>query len=103
VSIDFSALMVQDELEGAGPTINGAAEIISGELATLISQLAPLNDFWQGQAYTDYTLCQQAWNTAANNLFGPDGLLGNVAQAMNISWGNYSDAEFANISSWQSG
>ncbi|MEV6007917.1 hypothetical protein AB0M29_13995 [Streptomyces sp. NPDC051976] len=39
--------------------------------------------------------------SAANGLFGPDGVLGRIAHAMDLSWGNYSDAEWSNVSTWK--
>jgi WXG100 family type VII secretion target len=102
VSIDTSAIAVQEELSGAGSYINGAATTISGQLSSLVSLLAPLQDYWTGVAATQWSSYQMEWNTAANGLFGPDGVLGEIAAAMNVSWGNYADAEFANVSTWQS-
>jgi hypothetical protein len=46
----------------------------------------------------------QEWNTAANGLFGSaanEGLLGEIANAMGVAWGNYSDGEWANVSTWK--
>lgn len=100
-NIDTASLMVQDELSGSGAYINGQADTIAGELSALASQLAPLQDFWQGQAAALYESYQQEWNVAANGLFGPDGVLGAIARAMQVSWGNYSDAEMANVQTWQ--
>jgi hypothetical protein len=34
-------------------------------------------------------------------LLGPDGVLGQIAHAMNVNWGNYTEAEWANISGWK--
>jgi WXG100 family type VII secretion target len=103
MSIDNTTIMVQDELEGAGSYINSQAQTISDELSALVSKLAPLAETWTGTASADYESYQQEWNAAANGLFGPDGVLGAIAQAMNVTWGNYSDAEFANIQTWPTG
>jgi len=101
-NIDTSTIMVQDELSGAGAYINGQALTISDELNALKQQLAPLQDFWTGQAAALYESYQQEWNAAALGLFGPDGVLGAIARAMNVTWGNYSDCEWANVQTWQS-
>jgi WXG100 family type VII secretion target len=102
VSIDSTRIMVQDELEGAGAYINNQANTISEELAALVSKLAPLGETWAGAASVDYQGYQDEWNAAANGLLGPDGVLGAIAQAMNITWGNYTDAEWANAQTWPS-
>jgi hypothetical protein len=47
------------------------------------------------------TVAQQEWNVAAEGLFGPNGILGEIAQAMNVNWGNYTDAEWSNIKTWR--
>jgi WXG100 family type VII secretion target len=101
VSINTSSIMVQDPLEGVGAYINGQAEAIANELNALVNQLAPLQDFWTGQAATLYESYQAEWNAAANGLFGPGGVLGSIAGAMGVVWGNYSDCEFANVQTWQ--
>ncbi|WP_280897132.1 hypothetical protein [Streptomyces sp. SAI-135] len=44
---------------------------------------------------------QNGWDLAANGLFGEDGVLGRIAHAMNVNWNNYSDAEWANVSTWR--
>lgn len=106
MSIDSSNLMVGDALSGAGQYINGQALTITDELNRLmITWLAPLQDFWQGQAKTLYEDYQAEWNAAAAGLFGgegTEGVLGAIANAMNVAWGNYSDAEWANVQTWQS-
>ncbi len=89
------------DLEGAGAYINGQAAAITAELDALIKILAPLQDTWNGDASGYYTGLQMEWNTAAEGLFGPTGVLGQIANAMNVTWANYSDAEFANVRTWQ--
>jgi hypothetical protein len=104
-NIDTSSLMVQDALASAGSTMNGYAAEITGELTRLKQQLAPLQDYWTGQAATLYESYQQEWNAAAYGLFGEDGtggVLGVIAHAMGVVWNNYSDCEWANVQTWQS-
>lgn len=104
-NIDTAALLVGTELAGAGTTINSYAATITGELAALRQQLAPLQDFWTGKAAALYESYQQEWNAAAIGLFGENGqggVLGAIAQAMGVVWGNYSDCEWANVQTWQS-
>jgi uncharacterized protein YukE len=105
VSIDNASLLVGDGLADAGPNINGTAQGISDELNTLIGLLTPLQDYWTGNAAALYESYQEEWNAAAAGLFGgegTEGVLGAIAQAMNVAYGNYSDAEWANIQTWQS-
>jgi hypothetical protein len=54
-----------------------------------------------GAAADWYHWKQQEWNAAAYGLFSPEGVLGQIALKLNISWGNYCDAEGANVQSWQ--
>jgi WXG100 family type VII secretion target len=99
---DSTPIAVPTDLEGAGAYINGQAAAIADELSTLAQQLAPLEGTWTGQAAVYYEGLQQEWNRAAQGLFAPDGVLGQIAQAMNVNWGNYSDAEASNVRTWQS-
>jgi WXG100 family type VII secretion target len=99
--IDSSTIAVPVDLEGAGAYINSQAAAISAELDALIKVLAPLQDTWVGSAHTYYHGLQAEWNIAAEGLFGPTGVLGQIANAMNVTWANYSDAEWANVRTWQ--
>jgi uncharacterized protein YukE len=100
--IDGSDIYVGEGLGMAGRWLNGRAGEIAGELETLKNKLAPLQDAWaQSQAATYYEDMQQEWNIAAEGLFGPGGVLGEIAQAMNVNWGNYADAEWANVQTWK--
>lgn len=103
-SVDATPIMVDDQLSNAGAYINNAAATIVDQLTALMQQLQPLLDSWTGPAATYYTGLQSEWNYAANGLFGgagQDGVLGEIAAVMNVAWGNYSDAEWANVSTWQ--
>jgi uncharacterized protein YukE len=103
-NIDGVPIYVGDDLEGAGSTINGVAAKIAEKLQGLINQLQPLADTWSGPAASYYQPLQDEWNYAANGLFGTaeqGGVLGEIAAAMNVAWGNYTDAEWANVSTWQ--
>jgi len=101
-NIDGTPIYVAAELEGAGTWLNTQATNCADDLARLKAQLAPLADAWTLSKASDYYQgLQQEWNIAAEGLFGPDGVLGRIAQAMNVNWGNYSDAEWSNIQTWQ--
>jgi WXG100 family type VII secretion target len=100
-NIDSTPIVVQDELASAGPTLNSSAETISGELAALLKQLEPVVDTWTGAAARNWEVLQHEWNAAAGGLLGPDGVLGFIAQALNITWINYCNAEGANADTWQ--
>ncbi|MCO6004195.1 hypothetical protein NE236_04315 [Actinoallomurus purpureus] len=100
--IDHSQMFVSAGLEGAGAWMNNQAAHCSDELARLKAQLAPLQEAWTLSKAADYYQgLQQEWNIAAEGLFGPAGVLGQIAHAMNVNWGNYSDAEWSNIRTWQ--
>ena len=100
--IDGTPVYVGAELQSAGTWLNTQATTCADDLARLKAQLAPLAEGWtQSQAADYYQGLQQEWNIAAEGLFGPDGVLGQIAHAMNLNWGNYSDAEWSNIRTWQ--
>lgn len=100
--INSSDIYVGEGLGEAGGWLNGRASQIADELGSLKGRLAPLQDAWnQSQAATYYQDMQQEWNIAAEGLFGPDGVLGEIARALHVNWGNYTDAEWANIQTWK--
>jgi WXG100 family type VII secretion target len=99
--IQDTRLQVPPELEMAGTTMNNTASTIDGQLNALKSQLVPLQDHWQGAAQQYYEELQAEWNVAADGLFGPDGVLGEIASALNLSWNNYCDCEWANVRTWR--
>jgi WXG100 family type VII secretion target len=94
-------ILVATELEGVGTYLTGQATEISDELNQLASYLNQLEVIWQGAASGYYQGLQAEWNIAAQGLFGPDGVLGEIAHAMNVTWANYSDAEWSNSQTWQ--
>lgn len=96
-------ILVAPELEGAGTYLNGQANMISAELSQLASYLNQLEEVWSGLSSGYYQGLQAEWNIAAEGLFGPDGVLGEIAHAMNVTWSNYSDAEWTNSKTWQHG
>ena len=99
-NIDGTLIAVPYEVEAAGAKLNAAAEQMADELAALWRQLEVLS-IWTGQAKSYYEGLQQEWNTAAAGLFAPDGVLGQIANAMHVTWGNYADAEASNSQTWQ--
>lgn len=100
--VDGTPIYVGEGLGAAGGWINGHAATIAGELENLKKKLTPLQEAWtQSQAATYYTAMQTEWDIAAEGLLGPDGVLGQIAHAMNVNWGNYTEAEWANISGWK--
>jgi WXG100 family type VII secretion target len=105
-AIDGTPITVPTTLEGASAYINGQALAIADELAALKNQLVPLEGTWSGTAAADFQTLKAEWDVAAQGLiggYGAPGVLGEIAQAMGIAWGNYSDAEFANAQTWTSG
>ncbi|MGW1838378.1 WXG100 family type VII secretion target [Streptomyces sp. BBFR2] len=101
MSIDSSHIKVASGLEGASAYINTLADQILTELDQLKAKIAPIAETWGGQAQVQYQALQTEWDTAAAGLFGPHGVLGEVSRAMHINYTNYSDAEGANIRTWQ--
>ncbi|GAB2964991.1 hypothetical protein GCM10027280_62290 [Micromonospora polyrhachis] len=95
-----SHLRVPLELELAGAEINRQAGVIVDKLEALKSKLTPIADTWQGDAKTYYEGLQGEWNLAADGLFGQTGVMGQIASALNLSWNNYSEAEWMNLKTW---
>ena len=56
---------------------------------------------WTGAAQSYYAGLQTEWNIAADGLFGPNGVLGIIAQTMNLNWNNYTECEWANVQAWK--
>jgi len=103
-NIDGTPILVGDDLAAAGTDINNVAAKIAGQLQALRAQLQPIAETWTGPASTYYQPLQEEWNFAANGLFGTEeqgGVLGEIAAAMNVTWGDYSDAEWANVTTWK--
>lgn len=98
-----SNLRVPLELELAGGQMRTTALTIDHQLSDLRGQLLPLQDYWQGPAQSYYEELQAEWNVAAEGLFGPDGVLGEIAAALNMTWNNYTDCEWANVRTWRTG
>ena len=94
-------LQVPPELELAGAKLNTMATTIGDHLNDLKTQLVPLEASWTGDAQPHYQYLQAAWNTAAHGLFGVDGVLGEIASAVNLAWNNYSECEWANVRTWR--
>lgn len=100
--VDGTQIYVGEGLGAAGGRLNGLAAEIADRLESLKNRLAPLQDAWtQSQAASYYQGLQQEWNIAAEGLLGPDGVLGQIAHAMNVNWGNYTDAEWSNVQTWK--
>jgi WXG100 family type VII secretion target len=103
VDVASAHVKVPAELQAAGPTLNSAAQTITGELARLQSLLQPLQETWIAQSATNFEGLMAEWQSAAVHLFGTaeeQGILGEIAQILNVNWGNYVDTEEANIKMW---
>ena len=93
--------MVGTELESMGGVLLGKAEGIDQDLAGLLIKLEALQDFWVSPAASEFAPYFANWSNAARDMFGPDGILGQVANALNVSWNNYTECEGANVKGWQ--
>ncbi|WFE27086.1 hypothetical protein O7623_28190 [Solwaraspora sp. WMMD791] len=103
MSIDDQPIYVGEGLEAAGAWLNGQAAIAGGDLDNLRALLAPLQETWlNSTAATYFTDMQMQWDLAAVGLFGPEGVLGQIAEVMDVNWINYVEAETANIETWRS-
>jgi hypothetical protein len=101
-NVDGREIYVGEGLATAGGWLNARVAEIEIELDALIAKLAPLEAAWTvSKAAGYYQERQVEWNLAADGLFGPQGVLGQIAHTMNVNWGNYDDAEWANVRTWQ--
>ncbi|MGW1045352.1 WXG100 family type VII secretion target [Streptomyces sp. NPDC002547] len=101
--IEGTPIRVPRDLEGAGGYLNGQAAHIMGELTALKGRIQSLIDTWNAQSATNYQERMHEWDMAAVGLFGSEqegGVLGEIARAMDVNWGNYVGAEEANIKTW---
>jgi WXG100 family type VII secretion target len=80
------------ELEDFGAYLNAGASEIADKLQQLASYLDDLDAVWQNSASGYFCGLQHEWNIAVEGLFGPGGVLSEIARAMNIGWASYSDA-----------
>ncbi|MDP9796142.1 uncharacterized protein YukE [Catenuloplanes nepalensis] len=94
-------LKVPDSLGDAGPFINGISEEIVNNLMMLESKLLPLAESWTGDTYIYFEDQRKAWNVAADGLFGPEGIMGMIAHALNVNYNNYTEAELTNTATWK--
>ncbi|WP_331760208.1 WXG100 family type VII secretion target (plasmid) [Streptomyces sp. NBC_01471] len=100
--VDGTPIWVGSGLQGAGAWMNGMATQAADDLDQLRKLLSPLQEAWtRSQAADYYQGLQTEWNVAAEGVFGPDGVLGRIAQAMHVNWNNYEEAEWSNISTWK--
>ncbi|MER7277846.1 WXG100 family type VII secretion target [Dactylosporangium sp. NPDC000244] len=94
-------LVVPADLEVAGERLAQQSQAIVDQLEALKTQLAPLAETWTGVAASYYQPLQLEWNTAADGLFGPTGVLGQIAEAMHVTWANYAECEWSNAKGWR--
>ena len=98
---DPNTIVVRPDLESAGPYLNARALEITTELDALRTYINSLGFDWTGAASGLYQDAQNRWNIAAAGLFGPAGVLGAISHAMNVTWGNYVEAEDSNGRTWR--
>ncbi|MFI5838818.1 WXG100 family type VII secretion target [Catenuloplanes sp. NPDC051500] len=94
-------IKVPDSLEGAGTFINGISRDTIDDLTRLENKLLPLAETWVGDTYIYFEDQRRAWNVAADGLFGPEGIMGMIAHALNVNYQNYSEAELTNTATWK--
>jgi uncharacterized protein YukE len=109
VDVTSAQIKVGEQLSGAGSYVNGIALQLTEELDALRAKLAPLQDSWyQSQAASMYQDDMNLWNLSAQTLFGSSegayqagaGVLGAIAQVLDVNNTNYVDAESSNIKTW---
>lgn len=97
---DGQEIVVRVPLSEARPEFERRVNKLIDDLQELAKKVDSLPEMWQGKSSSDYTLFQQHWNHAWDELVGPHGVLGAIAYALGVSYENYTDAEFANAKMW---
>lgn len=100
VDIDGTRIKVSLDQESAGSVVRGCAAQMEDSLTMLRNKLAELESVWTGDAKTEYLALRTQWSTAAQDLFGQDGLLGTIGNALDNCWDNYHGSEEANLKTW---
>jgi uncharacterized protein YukE len=93
-------LAVPATLAEAPPFLRAKAASLQDQLNTLRAKLNALEPTWDSAAKDEYLAYKTMWDTAANDLMGPGGVLDVIAQTMQTVWNNYVETESANIQSW---
>ncbi|MET7695310.1 WXG100 family type VII secretion target [Streptomyces sp. NPDC005483] len=104
--IGSSHMYVGESLESAGAYMNAKAAEIDADLERLRAKLAPLIETWKAQSADQYLVHMHEWDVAAIGLYGDEaqgGVLGTIAAVMRVNWGNYVNAEEANVKTWTHG
>jgi len=101
MDVASARLVVPPDLQTAGTQLNAKAQAIVDDLDALKAKLAPLAADWTGPAASYYQPLQAEWNMSAEGLFGPNGVLGQIAQSLNLTWNNYSECEWSNVQGWK--
>jgi hypothetical protein len=110
---------VGQELSTAGPHVRSVAVTLSQSLQDLRNQLAPVAETWDSQAHSYYDPLEKMWDQSAQRLFGSsgaataspgvspsqvlaeEGVLGEIADALDRAWENYCLTEGANTHIWR--
>lgn len=85
------------ELEALGGQIQSTATQIESELDSLKSQIANLDQVWQGSANEGYVATKTKWFQAADDLRQ---VLASIGAAINAAEQAYSQTESKNASAW---
>jgi len=113
-------LWVANELSTAGQTVRNTAIQLTQDLQDLRNQLAPLAESWDSDSHNYYDELERLWDQASQRLFGTsgaataspgttdqgqvlaqEGVLGEIAHALDVTWDNYVLTEGANTHIWQ--
>lgn len=107
MAVEDSNLRVPVELEHAGTDVRTKARLIVAQLETLAKQLLPLQETWNDPgfgAFSWFQGLQQEWNMSAKGLFGDGavepGILGAIANRLDVSWYNYVTTQTTNTKQW---
>jgi WXG100 family type VII secretion target len=82
-----------ERILAANATIQGTISRLQQEVTSLQSQLAGLNDSWQGAAAISFQELMVRWRSTSDQV---EMQLGQIGQALSFAAQQYSDIEYAN-------
>ncbi|HEX3784638.1 MAG TPA: WXG100 family type VII secretion target [Pseudonocardiaceae bacterium] len=85
------------ELEALGSQISSTTQQIESELESLKSQIANLNQIWEGSAGSGFQATKAKWDSAAADLTS---VLGAIGAAVSAAEEQYRSTESKNTSAW---
>ena len=102
LDVDGVPIFVSDDIPTTTAQLRAQADNAFTESQNLRAYLDGFSDAWQfSGAAALYEDLRLQWDQSARALFGEDGLMGAITNALDVSYRNYVDAEHNNHQTWQ--